>query len=68
MVVQPLRNMCSTQICIEVEVEEEAVLVAIQEIKTNNNNRKMSLESVSCYSTTTPRMQVRRYVVFDEMS
>ena len=32
----------STQIKIKVEVEEEAVLVAIHEIRTNSNNKKTS--------------------------
>ena len=32
----------STQIRIKAEVEKEAVLVAIQQIRTNNNNRKTS--------------------------
>ena len=45
MVVQPqevLKCMHSTQIKIKAKVEEEAILVAIQEIRTNNNNRKTS--------------------------
>ena len=45
MVVQPkevLKRLHSTQIRITVEVEKEAVLVAIQQIRTNSNNRKTS--------------------------
>ena len=45
MVVQPhevLKSLHSTQIRIKVEVEEEAVLVAAHEIRTNSNNRKTS--------------------------
>ena len=45
MVVQPqevLKSLHFTQIRIEAEVEEEAVLVAVQEIRTSSNNRKTS--------------------------
>ena len=45
MVVQPqevCKSLHSSQIRIKVEVEEEAVLVAVQQIKTNSNNRKTS--------------------------
>ena len=45
MVVQPhevLKSLHFTQIRIEAEVEEEAVLVAIQQIRTNSSNRKTS--------------------------
>ena len=45
MVVQPqevLKSRHSTQIRVEAEVEEEAVLVAVQQIRTNSNNRKTS--------------------------
>ena len=45
MVVQPqevLKSLHFTQIRIEAEVEEEAVLVAVQQIRTNSSNRKTS--------------------------
>ena len=37
-----LKSLHSTQIWIKVEVEEGAVLVAVHEIKTNNNNKKIN--------------------------
>lgn len=43
--VQPhevLKNLHSTYIRVEAEIEEEANLVAVQEIKANNNNMKSS--------------------------
>ena len=33
----------STQIRIKAKVEKEAILVAVQQIRTNNNNKKTSL-------------------------
>ena len=45
MVVQPqevLKSLHFTQIRIEAEVEEEAVLVAVQQIRTNSSNKKTS--------------------------
>ena len=35
-----LKSLHVTQIKIKAEVEEEAVLVAVQQIRTNSNNRK----------------------------
>ena len=45
MLVQPhevLKSLHFAQIRIKAEVEEEAVLVAVQQIRTNSNNRKTS--------------------------
>ena len=45
MMVQPQevpKSLHSTQIRIKAEVEEETVLVAVQQIRTNSNNRKTS--------------------------
>ena len=45
MVVQPpqlLKRLLSTRIQVEAGVEEEAVLVAVQEITTSSNNKKTS--------------------------
>ena len=45
MVVHPqevLKNLISTQIQVDKELEQEAILVAIHEIKIDNNNRIIS--------------------------
>ena len=45
MAVQPsqlLKRLLSTRIQVEAWIEEEAVLVAVQEIRTSSNNRKTS--------------------------
>ena len=45
MVVQPQevhRSLHSTQIKTKAEVEEEAILMAVQQIRTNSSNRKTS--------------------------
>ena len=45
MVIQPqevLKSLYSTRIRIKAKVEEEAVVVAVQQIKTNSNNKKTS--------------------------